>query len=284
MSKVWFITGCSSGFGREIVHAALARGDKVVATARNPSKIEDLAKSGALTLALDVTSPDAEIEKVVAQALEHYGHIDILLNNAGMLLEGAIEETSDGEAKAQYNANFFGPLAVTRAVLPSMRARKSGVVAFMGSVGGWYGSVAVGVYCSTKWAIAAVADALADEEAHMGIHVTCIEPGYFRTDLLAGGSKATAKKEIEDLKPVVGQMKLVLASVNGKQPGDPVKGGKLIVEALTQSGRCEGRKLPKRLPIGVDCVEQVQGMIHRYQKELDEWKDVAVTTNCDDVK
>ncbi|KAH6713526.1 3-oxoacyl-reductase [Leptodontidium sp. MPI-SDFR-AT-0119] len=279
MSKVWLITGCSSGFGSEIAQQALARGDTVIATARNASKLSHLSALGATTLALDVTAPDTIIESVISTAISKHGHIDILVNNAGAVLEGAIEETSDEEARANFSVNVFGTLAVTRAVLPYMRKERKGVIAGLGSVGGWHGAVGCGVYCSTKWALAGLFDALKGEVKHLGIEVTLIEPGYFRTDLLAAGNKITAKKTIDDLKPVMDPLRQAFKSYNHNQPGDPVKGSRLIVEALTGTGRCEGRTLPLRLGMGSDYVATVEGILDEAKKNLEDWKELSLSTD-----
>ncbi|KAK0107888.1 hypothetical protein ONS96_003675 [Cadophora gregata f. sp. sojae] len=279
--KVWFITGCSSGFGSTIATLALARGDTVIATARNPSKLTHLSTLGATTLALDVTSPEPVITSIISTAIAKHHRIDILVNNAGAVLEGAIEETSDAEAKANFAVNVFGTLAVTRAVLPYMREARSGVIAGLGSVGGWHGSVGCGVYCSTKWALAGIFDALKREVEHLGIEVTLIEPGYFRTDLLAAGNKVVAARVIDDLKPVMEPLRRAFEDYNHNhhQPGDPVKGSQLIVEALTHSGRCEGKTLPWRLGMGSDYVATVEGILEAEKKGLEEWKELSLSTD-----
>ncbi|KAL2069909.1 hypothetical protein VTL71DRAFT_14588 [Oculimacula yallundae] len=279
MSKVWLITGCSSGFGREIALQALARGDTVVATARSVSKLTHLSSLGATTLALDVTSSDTEISAVIASAIAKHGRIDILVNNAGVVLEGAIEEISDSEVKTNFNVNVFGTLAVTRAVLPYMRKEKKGVIAGMGSLGGWQGTPGCGVYCATKWALVGLFEALKGEVKHLGIEVTLIEPGYFRTDLLAEGNKVIAKKVIEDFNPVMDPLRQSFEKYNHNQPGDPVKGSKLIVEALTGTGRCEGRALPLRLGMGSDYVKIVEGIMEAAKKNLGDWKELSVSTD-----
>jgi NAD(P)-dependent dehydrogenase (short-subunit alcohol dehydrogenase family) len=279
MSRVWFITGCSSGFGAEITKQALARGDKVVATARNAAKLDSLKELGAVVLALDTTWPDAKIESVVAEAIRQVGHIDILMNNAGVVLEGAVEETSDQEAKDNFNVGVFGTMAVTRAVLPYMRERKSGVIAGMGSIGGWRGTLGAGVYCSTKFALVGIFQALKAECKELGIEVTLIEPGYFRTDLLASGNKVVAKKVIPDLLPVMQPLRDAFQAYNHNQPGNPVKGSALIIEALTHSGRCKGKELPDRLPLGSDCVKGIEEAMEKANKELGEWKELAMTTD-----
>ena len=279
MSKTWLITGCSSGFGSEMVQQALARGDTVIATARNPAKLSHLAALGATTLALDVTASDETIEGVIASAIKKHGHIDILVNNAGAVLEGAIEETSDEEAKTSFSVNYFGTLAVMRAVLPYMRERKSGVIAAFGSIGGWHGTVGCGVYCSAKAALVPVFEALRSEIKHLGIEVTVIEPGYFRTDLLAAGNKVVAKKVIDDLKPAMEPLREAFKNYNHNQPGNPVKGSALIVEALTGTGRCEGKKLPLRLGLGSDYVKGVEEVMERERKDLAEWRELSLSTD-----
>lgn len=281
--KVWFITGCSSGLGTQLTVAALARGDKVIATARNIAKLEPVKAAGAATLALDITAGDAKVQSVIDEALKIFGTIDILVNNAGYLLQGALEECSDEEARAQFETNFFGQLAVIRAVLPHMRSRKSGVIANMGSIVGWAGSVGVSVYCATKFALVGITEALRLEVAHLGIEVTIIEPGYFRTNVLTGGNKVAAAKTIDDLRPVMDPLRDLYAAIDMKQPGDPTKASQVIVEALTKTGRCKGRAIPLRLPLGNDTLRTIGEVLARETKSLAEWKDVASSTDHDDV-
>ncbi|OKL58024.1 hypothetical protein UA08_06763 [Talaromyces atroroseus] len=282
MPRTWLITGCSGGFGKEISKAALALGDNVVATSRNESKLADLAESGVHTVSLDVNAPQKDINAVVAEVISKYGSIDVLVNNAGYILEGGVEEASDEEARAHFDTNVFGQLAVARAVLPYMRAKKSGTIANMGSIAGWRGGINCGLYCSTKFALAGITEALKKEVQPLGISVVLIEPGYFRTDFLSGGHKVTPKKTIEDLVPVIKPLKDMFSMYDHKQPGDPVKGAQLIVEALTGTGRCAGRQLPDRLAIGSDAVAMISGVLEHKKKELDDWKDLAVTTDISD--
>ncbi len=190
---------------------------------------------------------------------------------------------SDAEVRSLFDINVFGQLAVTRAVLPYIRARRSGVISFMGSIGGWAGSTGAGLYCATKFALVGIVGGLRAEVQHLGIDVTIIEPGYFRTKLLGSGNKVTAKKRIEDLKLVMDPLRDAFRQYNGKQPGDPVKGAQLIVEALTESGRCADRRLPARLPIGSDAVRFIGGVIEQQKNDFVGWADLAVTTDHDDV-
>ncbi len=186
---------------------------------------------------------------------------------------------SDEEAKAHFNTNVFGQLAVTRAVLPYMRAQKSGIIGNMGSIAGWEGGPGCGLYCATKFAMVGVSQSLRAEVAHLNIRVVQIEPGYFRTNFLSGNHKVTAQKVIDDLRPAIDPMRGAFQAYDQNQPGDPVKGAKLIVEALTGSGRAEGRTLPSRLPIGSDAVAFIEGVLEKEKKGLDEWRDLAATTD-----
>ncbi|KAI1181625.1 hypothetical protein F5B17DRAFT_424441 [Nemania serpens] len=186
--KVWLITGCSSGLGHSIALGALQRGDIVVATSRDASKLGSLAERGALTENLDVTASDAALSETVSKiASRTHGRIDVLVNNAGYILSGAIEECSRSEVEAAFGTNVFGQLNVLRAVLPLMRRQRSGVVANMGSIAGWRGNRGVGIYCATKACVSLVSEALRGEVAHLGIKVTAIEPGYTRTNFLTQG-------------------------------------------------------------------------------------------------
>ncbi|OWZ19323.1 Dehydrogenase [Phytophthora megakarya] len=285
--KVWLVTACSSGFGKEIVLAALARGDRVIATARDANKLQDLVDRGARALALDVTASDAELQKVIAQALSFYGSIDILVNNAAFLLGGAIEECTDEEAFDQFNTNVFGTLRMLRAVLPHMRAKRSGVVANIGSASGWVGIKTMGVYGSTKFALAGLTLALREELAAFGIDVTIIEPGSFRTAILGKGFSAM-KKSIPDYLPITQPLHNRIDRVNSeeaeaKQPGDPAKGAQVIVEILTKSGRCSDKPIPSRLLLGKDAVKIGDGVLTENRREFDDWAVLASSTDHDDV-
>jgi NADP-dependent 3-hydroxy acid dehydrogenase YdfG len=282
MSNVWFITGCSSGLGQALATSAIAHGDTVVATARQLSTLASLTSLGATTLMLDVTATDAEIEAVVAAAIKKHDHIDILVNNAGVVLEGAIEESSDKEVKANFNVNVFGVLAVTRAVLPYMRARKSGTIAGIGSLAGWKSGAGGGIYCAAKFALVGIFEALREEVRHLGIEVVLIEPGYFRTKLLAEASVVSAEKRIADLEIVMGPARRETREYDGLQPGDPVKGAQVIVEVLTRTGRCAEDKfkvLPLRLLLGSDCVAEVESVLKQSKDDLEVWRELSVSTD-----
>ncbi len=191
--RTWFITGASRGFGARIAELALAKGDNVVATARNPSTVTDRLgeHSRLLPLPLDVTD-EAQAGSAATAAIERFGCIDVLLNNAGFGLMGAVEEATAAEVEHLYKTNVFGVLNVTRAILPHMRAKRSGRILNISSIGGYRAGTGFGVYCSTKFAVEGLSEALHHELAPLGIHVTVIEPGYFRTDFLDASSLAVS--------------------------------------------------------------------------------------------
>ncbi|GAB9467005.1 Dehydrogenase [Globisporangium polare] len=280
--KVWLITGCSSRIGREIALAALARGDKVIAAARNPRKLGDLKQLGASPLALDVTLPDDQLQLIVAQASQAYGRIDILVNNAAYVLGGAVEEASPSELVHQFNTNVFSIFAMARAVMPYMRAQKAGVVANIGSLAGWSSHACTGIYCATKFATAGVTEGLREEVAPLGIDVTSIDLGSFRTELAA--NMLVAHKRIPDLDAAQEPYRTFLSSLHGKQAGDPVKAAQLIVEILTKTGRAQGCTPPPRLALGKDCVAYIRDSLQRTESMLTEWADLVSTTDHDDVK
>ncbi|KAI0859904.1 serine 3-dehydrogenase [Xylaria cubensis] len=282
--KVWLITGCSSGLGHSIAIAALDRGDIVVATARDVCKLSSLAELGAQTRNLDVTWSEAEISQAIADfTLNTYGRIDILVNNAGYILTGGVEECSHDEVQAVFNTNVFGQLNMIRAVLPLMRRQRSGIIANLGSIGGWYGTPGAGLYCATKACCSLLSEALRGEVAHLGIKVMAIEPGYTRTEFLTPNRRVRARKVIPDLSEGVDPTIKALDAYNMKQPGDPDKAAQLIVEALMESGMCAGLELPQRLLIGADAYKIVKGRIETHQNSWGKWEALATTTNHDDV-
>ena len=256
---------------------ALKNGHRVIATARNSSKISDLKDQGAVTFDLDVVQPVPEIEAVVKQAHEKYGLFDYLVNPPGFVLEGAVEESSAEEVEQSYRVNVFGVLKLTNAILPYMRAQRSGVIAHFGSVGSWRGVPAGGVYCSTKWAISGLTESLRAEVADFGIKVTVVEPGYFRTGFLNPGARIIAKKHIADYdNTVVGNVKRMFDERDNKQLGDTEKGCRVMFEVLTQKG---GKEIPERLPMGSDALGGIEGKIEQTKVLLEEWRDVIVSTD-----
>ncbi|KAI9739871.1 MAG: hypothetical protein M1818_004927 [Claussenomyces sp. TS43310] len=281
---VWFITGCSSGFGSEIAKAALKRGDDVIATARNADKLSELKALGALTLSLDITSPMDKLSAAVEEGIKAFGTIDILVNNAGYILQGAIEEASLPEMHAQFNTNFFGHMALTQAVLPHMRAQRRGVIANVGSIAGRAGGAGFGYYAASKFALAGATESLAAEVAHLGIRAVLIEPGYFRSNFLGADARVAAARRIPDFDAVMDPLRDFLHRTDRTQPGDVVKGAGLIVEALTGSARCEGKVLPARLLVGRDAVRFVDGVLLKSKRDVDQWAELSSSTDHDDVQ
>ena len=278
-TKTWIVTGASRGFGLEIGKAVLASGDKVVATVR--SRAEELAASLDHHSNLHVTILDINDElqgmQVAAETVAKFGSIDVLVNNAGFGLLGGVEEISDQEARRVFETNVFGLLKVTRAVLPHMRRQRSGHVINFSSVGGLTGSAGWGIYCSTKFAVEGITEALAKELAPLGIFATTVEPGYFRTNFLDGASLVHAEKVIEDYAQTAGVMRENAAKISYNQPGDPVKLAAAIVRLAASS------KPPVHLPLGNDTLKYYREKSEALDKEIAEWHDVITSTDHDDV-
>jgi NAD(P)-dependent dehydrogenase (short-subunit alcohol dehydrogenase family) len=272
--KTWFITGASRGFGALVVERALAQGDAVVATARNPKAISDRFGDHPklLAVALDVTEEDQAVAAAKA-AIERFGQIDVLLNNAGFGLMGAVEEASAAEIEAVYRTNVFGVLTVTRAVLPHMRAARSGRILNISSIGGYRGAAGFGVYSSTKFAVEGLSEALHAELAPLGIHVTVIEPGYFRTDFLDASSLSVSPTIIGDYADTAGRVRTVAMGLNHNQPGDPQRLAKVLVEFA------DAPNPPVRLPLGSDTVAAIEAKHASDTAIIAAWRTVSVSTD-----
>ncbi|WP_444634672.1 oxidoreductase [Cupriavidus oxalaticus] len=276
--KVWFITGASRGFGLELTRAALARGDRVAATARRPETITDAvgAHDNLLALALDVTS-EAQAIAAAEAAAARFGRIDVLVNNAGYGLLGAVEEASAQEVEQQFATNVFGVLNVTRAVLPQMRRQRSGHVVNISSIGGYAAYPGWGVYGATKFAVEGLTEALDAELSPLGIRATVVEPGFFRTDFLDASSLVRVGIEIAEYAETVGAMRGHMASANHQQPGDPAKlAAALLVLADSDNP-------PVRLPLGSDTVARIADKNRKVESELAAWQALAVSTDHTDV-
>lgn len=275
--RVWFITGASRGFGALIAEAALKAGDAVVATARDPSTVTARLGSHERLLAtrLDVTS-EAEAHEAAGQAVKKFGRIDILVNNAGYGLLGAIEEASDAETQKLFGTNVFGLLSVTRAVLPHMRRQRSGHVINISSVGGYTGYPGWGVYGATKFAVEGITEALSGEVAPLGIKVTVVEPGFFRTDFLGDRSLSRTAQVIDDYHESVGKTRAHAADVHGGQRGDPRKLAQAFLKLV------DVKAPPLRLPLGSDTVERIDAKNIFVARELAGWRTVATSTDFTD--
>ncbi|KAG8413165.1 hypothetical protein J3459_015730 [Metarhizium acridum] len=293
MSKhkpVWFIAAASSGFGHEIALAALKRGHTVVATARKLERVKDLAEAGADILALDVTSSLSTIESVAAEVFEKHGRVDYLVIAAGFILEGAVEEVSRQEIYDSFNTNVFGTVSTIGAFLPLIRAQpvapkgvRCTIVTF-GSLGSWRGGAGFSIYAMTKACASSLAESLRDELAPFQIRATTVEPGYFRTSFLNAGVMVNAQKRIEvynDETTPTGQTRKNLLVIDNNQPGDVVKGCKVIVDMLTGTGIAHGKDLPVRVVLGPDCERVIRDKCSQSLEILDEWKDVIRSTDHD---
>jgi len=275
-NKVWFITGASRGFGLLIARDALARGDSVVAAARNPQAIADAlgVHPKLLPVQLDVTREAAAVVAVQA-AVERFGRIDVLVNNAGYGILGAVEETSADEVRRNYETNVFGLLHVTRAVLPVMRKQHNGHVMNISSVGGYSAYQGWGIYSSTKFAVEGLSEAMALELAPLGVHVTVVEPGFFRTDFLDASSLSETAARIGDYRDTVGAMRTFAAGVNHQQPGDPEKLSKALLELA------DSAQPPLRLHLGSDTVARVREKNRFVEQEMAAWLELSLSTDFD---
>jgi NAD(P)-dependent dehydrogenase (short-subunit alcohol dehydrogenase family) len=271
-NRVWFITGASSGFGRELAEAAAGRGDRVVATARDPSRLNDLASDRVHPMALDVTDTNQR-ERAVGEAIERLGRIDILVNNAGRTQVGAIEETSDDELRELFELHFFGPVALTRLVLPHMRAQGGGAIVQMSSVGGQITAPGFGAYCATKFALEGLTQTLQDEVAPFGIRTLIVEPGAFRTGLFRpeAAYQSPAMPEYAD---TVGPTREYVNGNHGLQPGDPAKAAQAIMTALDADE-------PLRLVLGPDAIDNIRARLDQLADELRRWEQVGRQTSLD---
>lgn len=270
--KTWFITGTSSGFGRFLVEEAIARGDRVVATARDPRTLDELvarAPDRVLALRLDVTQP-GERTAAIDAALARFGAIDALVNNAGYSIVGAVEETSDDELRAAFEPMFFGAVALIRAVLPHMRARRTGAIVNITSVGGVVTSPGFGPYCAVKHALEALSESLAAEVAPLGIRVLIVEPGAFRTRLFGGAFRTMPA--LDAYAPSVGPIRHYAATNDGAQGGDPAKAATAILDAVAAGA-------PNlRLPLGADAVASIRQKLAMVAGDVDATEAVAAAT------
>ena len=258
---VWFITGASTGFGRLLAEEVLRRGGRVIATARSLEKVADLEETypdRAKAYALDVTDP-AQVISIVAQATACFAPVDVLVNNAGYGVTGAIEEVAEDEYMPMFETNVFGLLRVTRALLPKMRERGSGHIINLSSIGGLIAMPGWGYYNATKFAVEGLTEALAGECEPLGIHVTAIEPGAFRTDFL-GRSGKEAEVQIEDYASTAGKAREYFKTQAGKQKGDPQRAVEAIIAVV------EAQDPPRHLLLG-------NAAITRFRKRLEDWTD-----------
>jgi NAD(P)-dependent dehydrogenase (short-subunit alcohol dehydrogenase family) len=269
--KVWFITGASTGLGRFLAEHLLAGGASVVATARNTDHVLELEKAYPATcqiLSLDVTKQE-QVDAALADALARFGHIDVLVNNAGYGTVGAVEEQTPAEFRPMFETNVFGLIRMTQAVLPHMRERRSGSIVNLSSIGGLVGTAGFGLYNGTKFAVEGISEALAQEVGPLGIHVTIVEPGPFRTDFL-GRSGVPAAKHIADYEQTSGKMRAYFDAMNGKQAGDPKKAAAAIQAAV------ESANPPLRLLLGAATLPRLKTKLEALEKDVETWRETTV--------
>ena len=270
-NPVWFITGCSTGFGRELAKLVVARGWRAVVTARDRAKVADLANGAedrVLALSLDVTEA-GQIAEAVRAATDTFGRIDVLVNNAGYGYQSSIEEGEEDKIRAQFDANVFGLFALTRAVLPVMRAQKAGHVLNITSVAGFVGFPASGYYAATKHAVEGFSDSLAAEVAPLGIRVTCIEPGPFRTDW-AGRSLVQTPSRIADYAETAGARLKATSEKSGTQAGDPVRAGEAMIQVTEMDSP------PRHLVLGAWGYDAVTTRLKQRIAEIEAWRETSL--------
>ena len=275
MSKIWLITGAARGIGAEIAKAALAAGNKVVVTGRNVAQLEAAyASHGDKVLALPLDVNDAPAAgAAVARAVAHFGRIDVLVNNAGYGQLGYFEENTAEAIEQQFQTNVFGTFHVTRAVLPVMRGQGAGRIFNLSSVGGMLGFEGASVYCATKFAVEGFSESLAMEVARFGIHVTIVEPGFFRTDFLDGSSVRYGAGMIADYAELSRTLQANYGGHSHQQAGDPAKLGRAIVELSSVT------KPPLRYAAGSDALAGIGGKLESVREELAQWRALSASTD-----
>ena len=278
MEKIWFITGSSRGLGRSLTAAVLAKGDKVAATARNTAQLNDLADRypGQLfPVQLDVTSLE-QINAAVESTIQHFGRIDVLVNNAGFGITGAAEAFTDEQVRSQLETNLYAPIAITRAVLPYMRKQRSGHILQISSIGGRVGSVGLTIYQSAKFGLSGFSEGLAREVAPLGIKVVVVEPGGFRTDW--AGDSMTFAKSIEGYESSVGKRAELFQSGKFIPVGDPDKAAKVMIDIVGEP------EPPLHLILGSEGVALVKNAELAKLAELENWYQVSISTDHDEAE
>ena len=271
---VWLITGCSTGFGRELARLVLARGWRAVVTARDASKVADLVAGHddrAIAVALDVTDR-AQIDVAVAAAIARFGRIDVLVNNAGFGYLGAVEEGEDDAVRALFDTNVFGLIDMTKAVLPAMRAQASGLIVTISSIGGLVSSAGTGYYHASKYAVEGLSESLAVEVKPLGIDVLIVEPGPFRT-LWAGASMTQSPTRLDAYAATAGERRKLITGRSGNQPGDPIRAAQAIIDAALSDAP------PLRLLLGKAALGLARKKLDTLRRDFDAWE--ATTVGAD---
>ncbi|KAI0486086.1 NAD(P)-binding protein [Xylaria cf. heliscus] len=280
-NKTWLITGCSSGFGEQFVRQLRGLGHNVIATGRNAEeKLAYLADTGASILDLDVTAPASEIEAKLSHAWSLYPNgIDVVVNNAGYILSGAVEELTQEETEHAFRTNFHGPMNITRALLPRLRAKGNGTLCFISSQAGWHADPGASAYCATKFALEGAVECLSKELALFApnLKVLIIEPGYFRTRAFSNINHVPAR--VPAYAEFNAGVRAVEASIVGNEPGDATKAVSIMIDLVNGTGVASGKDIPLRVPLGSDGWERIRAKGESIVKICDEWEEVAKSTD-----
>ncbi|KAJ5096111.1 hypothetical protein NUU61_005467 [Penicillium alfredii] len=277
--QVWLVIGTSSGLGAEFVHAAVARGDKVIATARNVDRIAHLKDIGAAVMQLDVAASKDELDLKAEEAIAIYGTIDVLVNNAGYTQFGTVEESSNDEWFKQFNTNVFGTLNTTRSFLPHLRSKKAGTIVFIGSMVAWDGVPTVGTYCASKAAIHYAVESLSKELSPIGIKTLLVEPGTFRTELLNEPNCKSARTKFEDYRALTETVSSGFRTLNGTQIGDARKGAERVIDVVKGQNGTAGKEWPMSLLVGSDAVAVIRKKCEDTLRQVAEWEDFSKSTD-----
>jgi len=276
MAKIWFITGSSRGLGRSLTEAVLAAGDKVAATARNPQQLDELRTkypNDLYPIKLDVTDHD-QVVTAVADAVQHFGRIDVLVNNAGFGITGAAEAYTQEQVNSQLATNLFAPIDITRTVLPYMRKQRSGFIMEISSVGGRIGTAGLTIYQASKWGLSGFSEALAQEVAPLGIKVTCVEPGGFRTNW--SGDSMSYAPEVEGYEDTVGKRSEYFRSGKWVPVGDPDKAAQVMIKLADEPNP------PVHLVLGSEAITILDNANTRREEEMKKWLPFSLSTDADD--
>ncbi|KAL2826254.1 hypothetical protein BDW59DRAFT_179603 [Aspergillus cavernicola] len=285
---VWLVTGCTSGFGRLFVPAILARGDRVIATARDIESLPEISNTkDVFLLQLDVTDSQESLYAKAATAIERFGEVNVLVNNAGYVLSGVWEEVSHEQVVDQFRTNFFGHMNVTRAFLPNMRSRRSGTVVFMSSIAGWLGVAAGGPYSASKFALEGAVESLQKEVCTLGIRVHLIVLGQFRTSILDDNRRKISRPNpaVDDYNSAVNTLALRQVDTNGKQPGNPTLAVERILDAVRREGMMATREeIPLRIVLGSDAGQIVRAQCLETLQQLDKLQEIGRSTDFLDAR
>ncbi|KAI0869058.1 hypothetical protein GGS24DRAFT_480050 [Hypoxylon argillaceum] len=279
-SRVWLITGASAGIGLDLAKIAASRGDRVIAASRSPHKLTGIA--GITAARLDHNEPLPQVQAAIDAIINIYGTVDIVVNNAAYVQSGTVEETTPEETQKQFQANTFGPINVYRAVLPHLRAKRSGTLLTIGSMAAWYPMNSCNLYNASKAALRWLVIGLADEVRPFGVRHCLVEPGFFRTDLLKPGSNfgaTTTETRIADYADINKAADDAFVNFHGAQLGDPVKGAQILYDVITSSGVAAGRELPGFLPLGSDASAIIAKAAKKTVADIEEWADIAAQSD-----